>query len=223
LQAYFNKFHVNLFTILLISTNFDKNAYMTILNKEKLILASKSPRRKALLEQASVTFDIIISSIDEDNIVEEDPVKLVSALSRLKADDIAQKNPGRWVLGADTIVCLEKSILGKPDSQDHAGQMLRSLSNREHKVHTGITLLCREKNKIITEVVTTDVLFKKLSEKEIAWYINTKEYTDKAGAYAIQGKSSFFIKKIKGSYTNVVGLPLCEVMSHLISENIIKF
>lgn len=190
-------------------------------NKE-IILASQSPRRKELLEQAGVTFDILPSTIDESNIKEKNPEKLVKTLSYLKAVDVAQSFPDQWVLGADTIVYLDKSILEKPDSQTHAVNMLKSLSNQKHKVFTGFTLLCLNRNKTITDIVETDVFFKKLTDEEIAWYISTNEYSDKAGAYAIQGKGAFFIKKIHGSYTNVVGLPICEVMEYFISENIIK-
>ena len=142
--------------------------------------------------------------------------------SYLKAMDIAQNYPNAWILGADTIVCLDESILEKPDSQIHAVQMLKALSNREHKVFTGFTLSCLNKNKIITDIVETDVFFKELTDEEIKWYISTNEYFDKAGAYAIQGKGAFFIKKIHGSYTNVVGLPICEVMEYLIAEDIIE-
>ncbi len=195
---------------------------MDKINKTNLILASQSPRRKDLLEQAAITFDIIPSSIDEASIKEKDPEKLVKTLSYLKAMDIAQNNPDSWIIGADTIVCLDNLILEKPNSKTHATQMLRALSNREHTVLTGFTLSCLNKNKTITDIVKTIVQFKKLSEKEIEWYISTNEYFDKAGAYAIQGKGAFFIRRIQGSYTNVVGLPLCEVIEHLISEGIIE-
>jgi septum formation protein len=202
-------------------SNFDKKLYMTNTNK-KLILASQSPRRKELLEQAGIEFDIIPSSINESNTKENTPEKLVRTLANLKATDIAQGHYDRWVLGADTIVVLDKIILEKPKSKTHAAEMLRSLSNREHTVFTGFTLCSLEQDKTISDIIKTDVCFKKLSDKEIEWYINTNEYSDKAGAYAIQGQSAFFIKKIRGSYTNVVGLPLCEIMEYLISENIIE-
>ena len=195
---------------------------MENLNKTKIILASQSPRRRELLKQACITFDVIPSKIDEESIKENDPEKLVKTLSYLKAMDIAQKYPDTWVLGADTIVYLDELILEKPDSQSHAAQMLKMLSNKEHIVFTGYTLCCLDRKKTITEVVKTKVYFKKLSDKEIKWYVSTDEYPDKAGGYAIQGKGSFFIKKIHGSYTNVVGLPISEVMEHLISENIIN-
>ncbi len=195
---------------------------MKNINNKKIILASQSPRRKELLEQACIDFDIIPSNIDEANIKEDNPEKLVKTLSYLKAMDIAQKHPDIWVLGADTIVCIDKLILEKPGSKKNAEKMLKMLSNKTHRVFTGFTLCCLKKEKFITDISETEVSFKKISTAEIQWYINTKEYTDKAGAYAIQGKGSFLIKKINGSYTNVVGLPLCEVIQCLISENIIE-
>jgi nucleoside triphosphate pyrophosphatase len=223
LQAYSNIFDSNLSIRLLISSNFDKNPNMKNINKEKLILASQSPRRKDLLGQACISFDVIPSGVDETSVKTDDPEELVRKLSELKAMDIAQRYPDSWVLGADTIVYLDKNILEKPDSRQQAVQMIKALSNMEHTVLTGFTLACVNKNKAITDIVKTNVCFKKLSDKEIEWYIGTNEYSDKAGAYAIQGSGSFLIKKINGSYTNVVGLPLCEVVEHLIKENVIEF
>ena len=194
---------------------------MNALNKQKIILASKSPRRKELLSQASIAFDIIPSSVDETKIDERDPEKLVKKLSCLKAMDIAKKYPEKWILGADTIVCLNDLILEKPDSKKDAAKMLITLSNKEHTVFTGFTLCCLSKNRTIIDIVKTKVFFKKLTNNEIKWYLNFNEYADKAGAYAIQGKGAFFIKKISGSYTNVVGLPICEVIECFIKESII--
>ena len=118
---------------------------MKSINKTKLILASQSPRRKELLEQACINFDIKPSSVDETSIKENDPEKLVKTLSYLKAMDIAQNHSAAWVLGADTIVCLNKLILEKPESKTHAVQMLKTLSNRAHTVYTGFTLCCGKK------------------------------------------------------------------------------
>jgi len=195
---------------------------MKNINNKKIILASQSPRRKELLEQACIMFDIKPSNIDEASIKENNPEKLVKTLSHLKAVDIAQKYPDAWVLGADTIVCLDKLIFEKPDSKKDAAHMLQALSSRVHTVFTGFSLCCLNKNKTIIDIAKTQVYFKKLSKKEINWYISTNEYADKAGAYAIQGKGACLIKKINGSYTNVVGLPMCEVVQYLIAENIIR-
>ncbi len=195
---------------------------MKIFNKKRIILASQSPRRKELLEQTGIIFDIIPSTIDETMVNEKDPGTLVKTLSRLKAVDVAENHPDTWVLGADTIVCLDNLILEKPHSRTHAEKMLNSLSGREHTVFTGFHICSVKQNKNISDIVETRVSFKTLSNREIQWYLNTREYADKAGAYAIQGRGAFFIKKIHGSYTNVVGLPLCEVIECLTLEKIIE-
>ncbi len=196
---------------------------MKKITRERIILASQSPRRKELLEQTDITFDIIPSSIDETIIKKDDPEEFVRTLSHLKAMDIARKNIDAWVLGADTIVYSGKSILEKPNSKAHAATMLKTLSNRSHSVYTSFTLCCISKNKTIVDIVKTDVFFKKISDQEIKWYVDTGEYLDKAGGYAIQGKGGFLVEKIHGSYSNVVGLPICEVIECLISQNIIEF
>ncbi len=196
---------------------------MKNLNTKKIILASQSPRRRELLENACISFEIIPSKINEKNIKNNNPDQLVRTLSNLKAKNIAEQHPDTWVLGADTIVCINNTILEKPDSKTNAAHMLKALSNREHIVFTGFTLLCLDKNRTITKTVQTKVYFKRLSNQEINWYLDTDEYADKAGAYAIQGKGSFLVKKIIGSYTNVVGLPISEVIECLIAENIISF
>ncbi len=188
----------------------------------KLILASKSPRRKYLLEQAGLSFKIIPSSFDENKIPLTKPENYVKNLAMAKAMDIAKDRPDNWVIGADTIVLINGKILGKPKSRDEARQMLRKLSGNTHRVYTGYAIVCIKKERVICDAVKTDVLFKKLNNKEIEWYVHTKEPFDKAGAYAIQGLGTFIVKSIKGSYTNVVGLPVCEVIEALIKEGVIK-
>ena len=188
----------------------------------KLILASKSPRRSDLLKQAGLTFAIIPSDFDESSVTMSDPESHVKALAKSKASDISRKNPDSWVLGADTIVRIEDRILGKPGSKDEARSMLKQLSGKTHQVITGYCLCCHTKNKFISETVKTDVRFKTLRDTEIEWYIQTGESLDKAGAYAIQGVGAFLVKSINGSYTNVVGLPICEVMELLINEGVVE-
>jgi septum formation protein len=112
-------------------------------------------------------------------------------------------------------------ILGKPASPEQAGEMLRKLSGQTHQVFTGYAVCCKSGGKMISDAVRTDVHFKKLSEAEIAWYIQSKEPFDKAGAYAIQGLGTFLVRSISGSYTNVVGLPVCEIIEILIREKIL--
>lgn len=188
----------------------------------KLILASKSPRRKYLLRQAGIDFDVIPSNFDERSIEMTDPGQYVRSLSAAKAHDVARHYPGRWIIGADTIVLIDGQILGKPKGKEAARQMLHQLSGQTHQVYTGFTITCTDRTKCFTDAVCTDVTFKKLSPTEIEWYIQTDEPFDKAGAYAIQGLGTFLVKSISGSYTNVVGLPVCEVIEHLIREGVIR-
>ncbi len=187
-----------------------------------LILASQSPRRRYLLEQAGLQFSVIPSTIDEDAIPASDPENYVRVLAEAKCRDIAEKYPDSWVIGADTVVLIGDTILGKPGSRIQAQDMLNRLSGQTHKVLTGYALFSITKQRFISDVVTTEVLFKKLTHKEIDWYTHTKEPFDKAGAYAIQGLGTFLVRRINGSYTNVVGLPVCEVIEHLLLEGVIN-
>ena len=186
-----------------------------------LILASKSPRRRYLLEQAGLKFSVMPSNIDETKIPLSSPETYVRILSEAKADSVSKKYPDKWIIGADTIVLSNGKILGKPQSEDDARIMLEQLSGQTHQVLTGYAIVCRAKNRKFSATVKTDVLFKHLTDKEIQWYIQTKEPFGKAGSYAIQGIGSFLVKSICGSYTNVVGLPVCEVIEFLIKEEII--
>jgi len=186
-----------------------------------LILASKSPRRRYLLEQAGLKFSVIPSHIDETKIPLSSPEIYVRILSEAKAGSVSQKYPDKWVIGADTIVLVNGEILGKPQSKNDAWTMLKQLSGQTHQVLTGYAVVCKAKNRKISDTVKTDVLFKHLTDEEIQWYIQTKEPFGKAGSYAIQGIGSFLVKSIRGSYTNVVGLPVCEVIEFLIKEEII--
>lgn len=187
----------------------------------RLILASGSPRRKHLLEQAGLQFSVIPSDFDESSVAMTDPASYVRALAECKALDISHKHPASWVIGADTIVFIDEQILGKPGSEDEAREMLKRLSGKRHQVLTGYCICCKEKKQLFSETVITEVHFKKLRLEEIDWYIKTEEPLDKAGAYAIQGIGSFLVRSIEGSYTNVVGLPVCEVVEVLIAQGVI--
>jgi len=186
-----------------------------------LILASESPRRRYLLEQAGLKFSVMPSHIDETKIPLSSPEIYVRILSEAKAGSVSQKYPDKWVIGADTIVLNNGEILGKPQSEDDARTMLKQLSGQLHQVLTGYAVVCKAKSRKFSETIKTDVLFKHLTDEEIQWYIQTKEPFGKAGSYAIQGIGSFLVKSICGSYTNVVGLPVCEVIEFLIKEEII--
>ncbi|MDQ1329927.1 MAG: dTTP/UTP pyrophosphatase [Thermodesulfobacteriota bacterium] len=202
---------------------------MCMNNREKindkpfLILASKSARRRYLLKQAGLSFSVIPSGFDESSVPVSSPGEYVRILAESKAEDIADKYPESWVIGADTVVVINGKILGKPSSRTDARSMLKSLSGQTHEVLTGYCICCRAKGRLFSETIKTDVLFKNLSGDEIEWYIHTKEPFDKAGAYAIQGLGTFLVKSVNGSYTNVVGLPVCEVIEFLIKEGLLGF
>ncbi len=131
--------------------------------------------------------------------------------------------PDAWTIGADTIVALDNTILGKPADHQQAVTMLSRLSNTEHSVFTAFTILKPDADDRITRVVNTQVRFKALSTDEINWYADTGEPYDKAGGYGIQGIGAFLVKEISGSYTNVVGLPVCELIEALTSLRVIRF
>jgi len=191
--------------------------------KPFLILASKSARRRYLLKQAGLSFSVIPSCFDESSVPVSDPHNYVKALAESKAKDISDKYPESWVIGADTIVVIGGQILGKPSSRSDAREMLKSLSGQTHLVLTGYCVCCKVKNRFFSETIKTEVLFKNLTDEEVEWYIHTKEPFDKAGAYAIQGLGTFLVKSVNGSYTNVVGLPVCEVLEILIKEGVMSF
>jgi len=181
-----------------------------------LILASKSPRRYELLKQAGLDFEVIPSRIEEDFIAEESPEQHVIRLAEAKALEVGNRYPDRWVIAADTIVYIDGSIFGKPENREKALEMLRRFSGREHWVMTGFSVHHLEKEMGDREAVKTAVKVKPLTPVEVDWYVQTGEPFDKAGGYAIQGAGSFMIESIRGSYTNVVGIPLCELIQMLI-------
>jgi len=179
----------------------------------KYILASASPRRKELFAVISEDFDVIPSDVEE--IVPDDisPMNQAEYLASLKAGDISLKYPNDTVIGADTCVVSDDKVLGKPKNKEDARQMLLTLSGKTHKVVTGCAI-CKGGD-VISFSNVTDVEFYSLTEDEIENYINSDEPYDKAGAYAIQGKASLFVKGIKGDYFNVVGLPVSQLKKEL--------
>lgn len=186
------------------------NLYRTV---NKIILASGSPRRKKLLQQINLYFEVQVSSVDEDFDPEFSPSKIVQQLALRKARDISQKNSNALVIGADTIVVFEDEILEKPSNPSEARQMLLQLSKQTHQVHTGVAL-CKvgpSQNIIdrLTFTETTNVTFGKLDPKDIDAYVAGGSPMDKAGGYGIQDDfGAIFVKKIDGDYCNVVGFPL---------------
>ncbi|MBN1957659.1 MAG: septum formation inhibitor Maf [Desulfuromonadales bacterium] len=180
---------------------------------DQFILASASPRRSELLKQIGLAFETVPSRVAETLLPGETPQEHVARLSLDKAREVLNRPEinGRWFLGSDTIVLFDQTILGKPDNRAHAAAMLRRLSGQEHQVLSGFALLDKHTGEQLVETVSTRVRFRQLTADEIARYIATGEPDDKAGAYAIQGLGVCFVAAIEGSYTNVVGLPLCRL------------
>ena len=184
----------------------------------RIILASKSPRRREILENTKVRFSIKESQIDETIKLNESPKDTVKRLAYEKAYDVAQKNKDKLVIGADTIVALDNEVLGKPKDKEEAYQMIKKLSNKTHKVTTGISLINISHGMVVNDYVVSLVTFKDLSEDSIKDYINTNESLDKAGAYGIQGYGALLVDNIQGDYFNIVGLPISK-LSDLLKDH----
>ena len=181
--------------------------------KQKIILASASPRRKQLLGLITNNFEVIPSDADESSVFSDDPRELVLMLACIKARDVFEKHPDSVVIGADTIVFAEGRILGKPKDRAQAREYMQMLENNVHSVFTGVCV--KGEDGEIAKVCETKVCFDSMSGKEIEDYLNTGEYADKAGGYGIQGAAAKFVKYIDGCYNNVVGLPVNTVMRML--------
>ena len=194
----------------------------------KYVLASGSPRRWELLEQAGISFEVSKAQGEEIS-AKEEPADIVEELSRRKADEVAEQYLKKYqndtvvIIGADTIVAYGKEIMGKPKDATDAKEMLTKLQGNVHQVYTGVTLVVLEKGqeKRKQETITfhekTDVHMYPMTQDQIAAYVATREPMDKAGAYAIQGKCAIYIKSINGEYNNVVGLPVARLF-HVLSE-----
>ncbi|EIW00720.1 nucleoside triphosphate pyrophosphatase [Thermoanaerobacter siderophilus] len=184
----------------------------------KIVLASKSPRRRELLSNLGLDFEVIESNVEEFS-NEKHPSRYVMDLSFNKAMLVAKKlKEEAIVIGADTIVVIEDKVLGKPKDRDEAYIMLKSLQGRVHTVYTGITIVRTEDFKYVSDFEETKVWIKKLQDEEIFNYIDTGECYDKAGAYAIQGFGALIVEKIVGDYFNVVGLPISKLFDILKRE-----
>jgi septum formation protein len=179
----------------------------------RLVLASSSPRRAALLRDAGLTFEVAPVDLDERMQSGESPHEYVERLAQAKAAAAASKAPDAVVIGADTTVVVRGQLLGKPRDGADADRMLRLLSGRTHEVLTGICV--RKGGRSLVHVEPSRVRMSPLNDAEIAWYVGTGEPFDKAGGYAVQGLASRFIESIDGSYSNVVGLPVASVYSLL--------
>lgn len=195
----------------------------------RVILASGSPRRKELLEQIGVSFEISVVN-GEEIITKNLPWEIVEELSLQKATEVAGRYEARQevteqtvVIGADTIVAYGEEIMGKPKNEEMAKEMLRKLQDGSHQVYTGVTLIIMtaEDRQVVTFHEKTDVEMYPMSETQIDTYVATKEPMDKAGGYAIQGKCAAYIKGICGDYNNVVGLPVARLMQELFKLGIV--
>lgn len=185
-----------------------------------LVLASASPRRQRFLHELGLEFEVLPAHVDEIHSPGESPEAFVRRLASDKARAVASRRPDGWILAADTIVVLDDDILGKPRDSIDAIRMLKRLRNRWHTVWTGFCLCCGET--AVSEAVSSEVRFGDFSDAVCAAYAATGEPLDKAGAYGIQGKGAFLVREIRGSYSNVVGLPLSEVVHMLLGRGVIE-
>jgi len=174
----------------------------------RLILASASPRRRELLAQLGVSFDVVVADVVENEEAATDPQVMVTYNARLKADWVAQRHPHALVLGADTTVSLDGVALNKPGDAAEARAMLRRLSGRTHAVFTGLAVRRLSEGLRIDEGVTSEVTFKTLTEDVIETYLSLVPTLDKAGGYGIQDQRDLIVESYRGSLTNIVGLPL---------------
>lgn len=176
-----------------------------------IILASQSPRRQELLKYITQDFEVKVSEVDETLPRKMSPSQAVMYLSQIKAQPF--RNEGDIVIGADTVVALGSKILGKPKNEQDAREMLRLLSGKKHSVYTGVTIMDAQYS--VTFFEQTRVKFYDLSDMDIDSYLASMEYTDKAGAYGIQGKGALLVEKIDGDFYNVVGLPIGKLNKEL--------
>ena len=188
-----------------------------ISRENPLILASVSPRRRDILTQIDIPFQSVGSRIDEAVKKKMRPTDFACLMATLKAESAQKAYRRRWILAADTLVVINKRIFGKPRDAQDCRTMLSELSGKRHRVITGFCILEPSGNKSHLEAVSTVVHVKELSALEIEAYIKTREPFGKAGAYAIQGIGAFMVEGIEGSYTNIVGLPVCEVVRALLA------
>lgn len=182
----------------------------------KIVLASASPRRKRLLEELGLKFDVVPSNAKESKDLSKMPVEqLVQKNALMKAKTVAGEFQDTLVIGCDTDIFFKGRLIGKPENAEDAKRILREFSNEWHSIVSGIAIINTETGKETTDFEKTRVKVKKLSEKEIAEYVGTGEPLDKAGAYGIQGKGRFLIERFEGSYSNIVGLPLEKLVGRL--------
>jgi septum formation protein len=182
---------------------------------DRLVLASSSPQRRALLERVGMAVEIAPADVDETPLAGEEPVAYARRVARSKAAAVSPRAPGRWVLAADTVVEVDGQILGKPTGAGDAARMLGQLAGRSHRVITAFALRGPRGQEVVREV-ETEVWFRPALPDELAAYVRSGEWQGKAGGYAVQGIAAAFVAGVRGSFTNVVGLPLSEVVEELV-------
>ncbi len=187
---------------------------------QRLLLASNSPRRREMLTRLGIEYLLAPAEVDETTATGEPAREAARRLALAKANASAQTHPGWVVLAADTLVTLDSRVLGKPSDGDEAATMLTELAGREHQVVTGWCLIAEGRR--LCGLSETTVRFRALSPQEIVAYLASGEPMDKAGAYAVQGLGAALVEEVRGSYTNVVGLPLSEVMAALLELGVIE-
>jgi septum formation protein len=170
------------------------------------ILASASPRRRQWMEALQIPFEVWAPEVDETPLEGEEPGAMVARLARAKAEAVAQANPDRWVIAADTTVAVDHHVLGKPVDAADAARMLMMIQGRAHEVHTGLCLL--RNDQAHTLVDTAEVFLRPVTPAQARWYAATGEPMDKAGGYAAQGMAALFIDRIEGSFATVMGFPV---------------
>lgn len=191
-------------------------------NKQAIVLASGSPRRQQYLQDMGLEFTVHTGSVDEQPGAGEKPEDFVVRMAAEKAAEVSVRYPEAWVISGDTVVCLDKKILGKPAGIKEAVALLMALSGREHRVITGFCVTHGSRGEKIVESVTTYVRFIPYSEQIARAYAATGEGLDKAGAYGIQGIGGCLVESIDGSYSNVVGLPLSQLLRVLLAHDVIE-
>ena len=190
--------------------------------EQALILASSSPRRHALLDRCGVPFTIVVAAVDESVRDQESPSQYVRRLALAKALAVHERHPASFVLGADTTVVADDRILGKPEDVREAGTMLRALSGRQHEVMSAVALVTPDGRRL-ERLSMTEVEFSVLPEAWIEAYVSSGDCLDKAGAYGIQNEAGLWIRRISGSYSGVVGLPLFETTDLLRESGLLSF
>ncbi len=191
-------------------------------NRQELILASGSPRRRDFFQDLGLLFRVVVAEIEEKQAAGETPVAYTRRLALEKARHVAENWPDQWIVAADTVVCLAEQILEKPVDNPDALRMLMRLRGQEHIVHSSVCLLHGKRSVAELCSVATSVRFWNFSEETAKSYVETGEPLDKAGSYGIQGRGAFLVQEIHGSYSNVVGLPLVECVEMFMRHGIVK-